>query len=77
MWTQPTELTIKNQPLVAPFMQGATLERIDPRARIAVVSTGSAAAATVLMARQNRYALQRHLRSIFHRPLMIRATCSK
>jgi hypothetical protein len=58
-------------------MQEATLKRIVPKARLAEVSIGSAAAATALMAGQNRDALQRHLRSIFHRPLMIRATCSK
>jgi excisionase family DNA binding protein len=77
VWARLTELAVKNHPLIAPFVQEATLERINPKARLAEVSTRSAAAATVLMAGQNRYALQRHLRSIFHRPLMLCITCSK
>ena len=50
-----TELAVKNDPLVAPFMQEAILERIGPKARLALVRTGSATAATVIMAEPNRY----------------------
>ena len=77
LWTRLTELAVKNHPLVAPFMQEATLERIDPKARTASVNTRSAAVATVIMAEQSRYALQRYLRTILQRPLMIRVNCSK
>ncbi len=55
-------------------MQEITLESIDLKGRTASASTWSAATAIVIMTGQNRYALQRHLRSTFHRPLMIRAS---
>jgi excisionase family DNA binding protein len=77
LWAQLTERVVKNDPLMAPFMEEATLESINPKARIAAVHTRTAAAAMVLMAEKNRYALQRYLRAFLMRPLMIRATCSK
>jgi hypothetical protein len=57
-------------------IEEATLERIDPKARTASVNTRSAAVATAIMAEQNRYALQRYLRTILQRPLMNRVNCS-
>jgi len=77
VWKRLTEIALKNYPLLAPFMQEATLVSIDTKARVASVTVQTAAAATVIMAEQNRYALQRHLRTIFLRPLMVRVTSSK
>ena len=77
VWERLTDLALKNYPLLVPFMQEATLVSIDIKARVALIITQSTAAVTVIMAEQNRYALQRHLHTLFLRPLMVRATYSK
>jgi excisionase family DNA binding protein len=77
VWQRLSEIALQNYPLLAPFMQEAKLASIDTRTRIATVTTVTEHAATVIMADQNRYALQRCLRTIFMRHLLIRVTCSK
>jgi len=77
VWERLSDIAVKNYPLLSPFMLEATLASIDTKTRIAAVTTATKEAATVIMANRNRYALQRSLHTIFQRPLMIRATCSK
>ena len=77
LWQQLVDVALANHPHLAPFMSDATLTRIDAKRRTAFVIANTEAAATVLMAEPNRYAIQRGLRTIFKRPLVVRVSCSK
>jgi len=77
VWQRLVEIALKNYPLLAQSMQEATLASIDTKTRIAAITTASEEAASEIMADKNRYAIQRSLQTIFQRPLLVRATCSK
>ena len=77
VWERLTSTALKNHPLLAPLMQDASLVCIDTKTRIATVTTTTAAAANVIMAEKNRFALQRSLHTIFLRSLLIRTNCLK
>ena len=77
IWQQLVDVALANHPHLAPFMSDATLTSIDAKKRTAFVIANTEAAATVLMAEPNRYAIQRGLRTIFRRPLVVCVSCSK
>ena len=50
VWQRLTEISLRNYPLLAPFMSDATLASIDTKTRIASVTTTTEAATIVIMA---------------------------
>jgi excisionase family DNA binding protein len=72
VWERLTEIALASFPHLAPSMQQARLASIETKARIATVIAADPDSAAIIMAERNRYALQRCLRTLFLRPLMIR-----
>jgi excisionase family DNA binding protein len=75
VWQQLTDIALAESPLLAPFMQDATLVSINKQSRIVTVNAHTAEAALAIDARPNKAAIQRHLRVIFSYPLRLSVTC--
>ncbi len=65
VWQQLSDMALKHQPLLAPFMAEATLLGINKQALTATVNAHTTGAAEALNVKPNRLALQRHLRNLF------------